>query len=93
MRYALLDQSGNVVNVASWDGESAWRPPEGLQAIHDKLEEAAPGGFFDGRSFLPPIEPEPVPVEPTLSERLQALEAKVLQLEATREEPRTEATP
>jgi hypothetical protein len=38
--------AGNITNVISWNGESEWQPPDGLQAIHDKLGEAAPGGFF-----------------------------------------------
>jgi hypothetical protein len=46
MRYALVDKSGNIVNVISWDGQSDWQPPDGLQAIRDKLDEAAPRGFF-----------------------------------------------
>jgi hypothetical protein len=53
-----------------------------LQAIHDKLDEAAPGGFFDGRGFLPPVKPEPVPAEPTIADRLAALEADVAALKA-----------
>jgi hypothetical protein len=82
MRYALVDQSGNIVNVISWDEQTNWQPPDGLQAIRDKLGEAAPGGFFDGQSFLPPLKPQPVPPEPTIADRLAALEAEVAALKA-----------
>lgn len=29
-RYAVVDGSGNVVNIVEWDGVSAWAPPSGF---------------------------------------------------------------
>jgi hypothetical protein len=32
-RYVVLDEAGEVVNVAMWDGVSAWHPGDGLRAV------------------------------------------------------------
>lgn len=49
-----------------------------MEAIRDKLGEAAPGGFFDGQSFLPPPVIEPEPPQPTDRELIAALQAEII---------------
>lgn len=76
MRHALVNASGEVMNVVVWDGESDWGPPEGMTVVQDKLAEATIGGFFDGKAFAP----APV-IEPTLPQLTDRALIEVLQAE------------
>ena len=51
-RYAIVDESGNVVNVVEWDGEADWEPPEGTEAVEHEL--AGPGGTLIDGVWTPP---------------------------------------
>jgi len=33
MRYYIVDQKGEIVNVIEWDGVSPWSPPAGCTAV------------------------------------------------------------
>lgn len=57
MDYAIVDQTGLVVNVTVWDGETPWQPPEGHFAI-PLLEGGIGWTFADGKFVPPPPEPE-----------------------------------
>jgi len=46
-------------------------------AIFGEPERPPLAAFLMGKSFMPPVKPEPVPAEPTVTERLAALEADV----------------
>ena len=52
MNYAIVDQTGLVVNVALWDGKTPWQPPEGHLAI--PLIEGGIGWRFADGKFMPP---------------------------------------
>ena len=71
-RYAIVctapvsatDEAGNpvtwpvgyITNVAEWDGNSAWSPGAGLEAVVDPGDEAVIGGSWDGTKFSPAAE-------------------------------------
>jgi len=53
MRYAIINiETGEVVNVAEWDGSSDWSPDEGFIAVSS--ENAAPGWTYGEGGFVPP---------------------------------------
>ena len=56
MQYAII-RDGIVENVAEWDGESPWTPPDGTTLQSLEGSTAGPGWSFDGSAFVPP---EPV---------------------------------
>ena len=58
MNYALVDNTGLVVNIIIWDGESDWQPPEGLIAV-PLTDGAAIGWSYVEGEFIAPPEPEP----------------------------------
>jgi hypothetical protein len=93
MRHALIDVSGNIVNVVMLEGGANWTPPDGLTAIRDKIGEAEPGGMFSDSSFYPKPAAVPIIHEKTMDEKLAeledmmsqkttALEAKIAAMEA-----------
>ncbi|MFO1534281.1 MAG: hypothetical protein ABR586_01310 [Thermoplasmatota archaeon] len=51
MHYALVNESGLVVNVIEWDGETEWCAPDGLEAIPDDTGLVAQGDQWNGVSF------------------------------------------
>lgn len=55
-RYAMVqDQSGIVVNVIEWSGNTKeWSPPKGYTMVEDKNAEAGPGFSFADEKFAPP---------------------------------------
>lgn len=55
-RYAQVhDDSGFVVNVIEWDGNTAtWQPPPGYTMVEDSEGKAGPGFTYDGTTFTPP---------------------------------------
>jgi hypothetical protein len=59
MRFVLVDQGGNIVNVVEWDGVSAWTPPVGTQAIQSML-----GGIGWQWNNGNPVNPSPPPPPP-----------------------------
>lgn len=81
MRYATIDADGLVSNVILWDGETDYNPGPGLDLV--ALDDNSPVGPGDtikvtkaGRvTLLDTATPEPV--EPTLEERVAALESVV----------------
>lgn len=39
MRYALIDQNGNIVNLITWDGVTPYNPPQGLTLERVSVED------------------------------------------------------
>lgn len=71
MRYAVVRLSDNVVtNMINWDGESAWQPPEGHEAIQSDLAEI---GWIrqEDDSFVAPEPIIPVPTEQDYANAVQ----------------------
>ena len=65
MQYAII-RDGIVENVAEWDGESTWMPPDGTTLQSLEGSTAGPGWTFDGSAFSPPepIASPPRPLTP-----------------------------
>lgn len=67
-RYAIIDESGTVTNVAAWDGEAEWAPPDGHTAIPAD-GAAALGDYYSGQAFHRPptltAEPTTIPADST----------------------------
>ena len=59
-RYAVVDNEGNILNVAEWDGETSWAPVEG-DAV--ELNEAEIGGTYIDNVYTPPTPPADTQVE------------------------------
>lgn len=63
-RYAVIDQSGKVVNVIAWDGQTQWEPPAGhrVEINHEvnrgDIWNAEIGEFVRPLSWLKPPEDE-----------------------------------
>jgi len=75
MRKALIEtKTGKVNNVIELGTGANWKPPIG-HYIRDAAN-AGPGDTWDGKKFIPAPAPDPMP--PTLEERIEALEAKLV---------------
>ncbi|MGR2662494.1 DUF4376 domain-containing protein [Chromobacterium haemolyticum] len=73
MRYALIDSSGNVVNVVEWDGESSWSPGHDLTAVQS--DTASVGSLYKNGEFLDKLpEPPQLTVDQAAQVQLQALQ-------------------
>lgn len=59
MDYALIDDTGLVVNVVIWDGESTWQPPEDQQLVELPAGVGIGWTYVDG-NFVAPEMPEAV---------------------------------
>lgn len=79
-RYALVNNDGLVINIVLWDGvvydpdesPQGWTPPEDLTPVLvDETVEL--GDVLDDDAEIV-VKSEPVPVEPTIEERIAALE-------------------
>lgn len=84
MRAALVhDKTKEVQNIIllpdDYDAkkEGAYLPPEGCSIVMDHDGQAEIGGTHEGNHFVKPTPPEVSPPEPTLEERVAALEAAV----------------
>lgn len=56
--YAIVDSSGNVINVTLWDGNTEeWTPPDGTTAV--QIDNAAIGGTYIGGVYSAPVPPPP----------------------------------
>ena len=78
-RMAVVDADNKVVNVIVYDTEGSWPTPEGCKLIQSGVfgrGHASPGGTWDGRKFVAP--PNAPASQPSIEERLKALEAKVV---------------
>jgi hypothetical protein len=53
--YAVIDNSGNVVNVILWDGIAVYNEPNGYQLVLDATSMVGIGWSYDGTNFIPPI--------------------------------------
>ena len=73
MKHAIIDNSGNIVNVIELDYGSTWTPPDGFISI--KSEAAIIGGTYSEGNFIAPSLPELVP--PTINEKIVALESGI----------------
>jgi hypothetical protein len=58
MNYAIIDETGLVVNVVLWDGKTPWVPPAGYIAL--PLLEASIGWTFANGQFIAPSDTETV---------------------------------
>jgi hypothetical protein len=58
MDYAVIDNTGLVVNVVQWDGSTPWEPPAGHIAL-PLLDGGIGWTFADGQFVPPPPKPEP----------------------------------
>lgn len=56
MDYAIIDQTGLVVNVTIWDGTSSWAPPKGCTAV--PLEDGGIGWSYVDGKFVEPMTPD-----------------------------------
>jgi hypothetical protein len=54
MNYALIDNTGLVVNVVVWNGKSDWQPPEGQQLV-ELSDGAGIGWTYSDGVFTPPL--------------------------------------
>jgi hypothetical protein len=57
MNYAIVE-SGVVVNVVIWDGQTTWQPPSGANVV--QIPDGAYvgiGSTYDGTNFGPPTQP------------------------------------
>jgi len=78
--YAIVDGSGNVVNVVEWDGKSNWMPPAGTTAVADPA--GAPiGSTYAGGIFTPPAQPAPVTPPPPPPAPITAAEVAAILLQ------------
>lgn len=59
MKYGMIDQTGLVVGVTVWDGETEWQPPEGLTVVKvPDGQRCGSGWTFDGSTWTaPPRDP------------------------------------
>lgn len=39
MRYAIVNENGDVVNVAVWDGSTTWMPPKNHYAVYAPISD------------------------------------------------------
>ncbi|MGR2663129.1 DUF4376 domain-containing protein [Chromobacterium haemolyticum] len=76
MRYALIDSSGNVVNVVEWDGEygeSSWSPDHDLTAVQS--DTASVGWVYKNGEFLAKLPEAPqLTIGQAVQVQLQALQ-------------------
>lgn len=54
MRYAVIDQNGNVVNTVEWDGQTPYALPQCTLVQNDM---AGIGWTYAGGTFTPPPPP------------------------------------
>lgn len=58
--YAVVDDTGTVVNTVLWDGKAKWEKPSGMTLINcDEKSDCVIGGRYTNGVFLPPIAQEP----------------------------------
>lgn len=56
--YAIVDNTGRVINLIMWDGMSTWSPPEDTQVVLT-TNNISIDWTYDGTSFsAPPDSPE-----------------------------------
>ncbi|MGF6474899.1 hypothetical protein ABIE06_001719 [Pantoea dispersa] len=55
--YAIIDQNGNVINTAEWDGENDWVAPEGTTLIALGDSGAGIGWTYKDGLFTSPPAP------------------------------------
>lgn len=80
MRHALIDETGNVVNVIELIPGSKWAPPKGHRIVPD--DECQIGDIHDGSAFTRiNMIPEPIVEEPRQPTKLDELEARIAALE------------
>lgn len=46
-RWAIVNEAGEVENVALWDGATEWTPPEGCRLVEDSDGRLQPGDVLD----------------------------------------------
>lgn len=82
-KYALVDESGTVFNLISWDGDAAsWQAPDGTQAIEIGDDEFVTiGSTYDTGSGFSHNEP---PTEPARIESVTMRQARLALLAAGR---------
>lgn len=78
--YAVVDGSGNVLNLVQWDGLADWAPPEGCTAQLAGAG-AAIGGTFSNGAFTPPA--APAPPAPTPAQQLTTVLAAGVTITST----------
>lgn len=63
-RYAVVDGSGNVVNIVEWDGSNNWSAPNGDTAVLVTGSQAAEvGGTYSNGNFSPATAPSVSPMQ------------------------------
>ncbi|ELB3423390.1 hypothetical protein RHK76_002419 [Escherichia coli] len=53
--YAVVN-NGVVVNIAVWDGESEWKPTDGVAVLAE--DGVGMGWSYDGKKFIKPADTE-----------------------------------
>ncbi|EGT0661954.1 hypothetical protein [Citrobacter portucalensis] len=53
--YAVVN-NGVVVNIAVWDGESEWKPTDGIAVLAEG--GVGIGWLYDGKKFIKPADTE-----------------------------------
>lgn len=78
-------KDGKVINLSAGDKAKPWTPPEGVTVVEiapaAQTEHHIIGATYDGKTFSKPIAVE-APKEPTLAEKVAALEKTVTELQA-----------
>ena len=73
--YAVIDETGLVVNTIVLEEGSLWEPPEGHTIIQSDV--ASIGWTYAAENFVRP--PEPTLPPPTILEQIYALEVRITQ--------------
>lgn len=80
MRYALINKTGNVVNVIELATNSTWTPPDEYNVVQDDACQI--GDTHDGIAFTRiNMMPEPIGETPRQPTKLDELEARIIALE------------
>lgn len=53
--YAVVN-NGVVVNIAVWDGESEWKPTDGIAVLAEGDVGIGIGWLYDGKKFIKPAD-------------------------------------
>jgi hypothetical protein len=80
MNYAIINNTGLVINAIEWDGISPWQPPAKCTAV--ATTEAGIGwGYVNGQFTPPPASPVPEATpELTTEQKLEAAGLTVAEL-------------
>lgn len=80
-RYALINSENIVENIASWDGQAEWTPPENMICLNVENIQCDIGWTYNGSTFIAPerivVTPTPEPTREELLAQFNALSAQI----------------